>query len=470
MSQKQPKPYLPYVYYNESILELSKELLMLQDYFEGKPNDDPSLAMDAMRTYDTLVNARFAYGGLRIKIPIMIREEQEWVMYVTFTSCFPKEHEAQMIADMLCVLEALKIIVKQVYVIHLNANYVRGKELNVRELLVVSDALYNQKNHANHALLKLIEERRRDVFAFVPKLAQTLTKEDIPSIRCNTCTRGGKCTYFDTCFPQKVSCTSVLNLVQSRKKYELLAQGIEDIKDVDMSELEGTRFQYAQIMAARMKHTYIDDFAVRDWVTTCIHYPISYLDFEWETYAYPPYHGMKPYDVLVFQYSLHVETEKDCELQHFEFLGTKDCREDFIRHLLKDVPKTGSILVFNMEGAEKLRLKQLAQQFPSYQQELDALCDRMVDLSLPFSTGNIYDSRMEGFYSLKKLVTVFSDYNYQDLDISYGMDAVRAWRLLDNVEDDISEEIQKALYTYCAMDTYAEYIIYHKILALLERG
>lgn len=470
LSQTQPKPYLPFVYYNESIIELSKELLMLRDYFEGQPNDDPALALAALETHDTLVNARFAYGGLRIKVPIMIREEDGWMLYFTYTSCYPKEHDAQTIADTICVLEALKIKVKQVYAIHLNAEYVRGETLDVRQLLIVSDSLYNQKNHANHTILALVEERRRDVFAFVPKLAETMMKEELSSIRSNTCTRGGKCSYFETCYPQKECCTSVLNLVQSSKKYELLERGIQDMKDIDIEDVEGTRHQYAQIMAARTKKTYVDTFAVGDWVKNCIQYPISYLDFEWETYAYPPYKGMKPYDVLVFQYSLHVEKEKDAKLEHYEYLGTKDCREDFIQHLLKDIPKTGTIMVFNMEGAEKLRLKQLAQQFPKYQKELDALCERMVDLSLPFSTGNIYDSRMEGFFSLKKLVSVFSDYDYQDLDISYGMDAVRAWRLLDNLEDEQSEAIQKALYTYCAMDTYAEFIVYHKILALLERG
>lgn len=57
-----------------------------------------------------------------------------------------------------------------------------------------------------------------------------------------------------------------------------------------------------------------------------------------------------------------------------------------------------------------------------------AVWERMVDLSLPFSTGNVYDIRMAGFYSLKRLVPVFSDYSYQDLEISYGMDAVEKWR------------------------------------------
>lgn len=52
----------------------------------------------------------------------------------------------------------------------------------------------------------------------------------------------------------------------------------------------------------------------------------------------------------------------------------------------------------------------------------------MADLSLLFSTGNVYDIRMTGLYSLKGLVPVSFDYGYQDLEVSYDMDAVEKWR------------------------------------------
>ena len=46
-----------------------------------------------------------------------------------------------------------------------------------------------------------------------------------------------------------------------------------------------------------------------------------------------------------------------------------------------------------MEGAEKLRLKQLASQFEEYREELDSICSRMVDLSKPFEAGLYYNSK-----------------------------------------------------------------------------
>lgn len=82
-----------------------------------------------------------------------------------------------------------------------------------------------------------------------------------------------------------------------------------------------------------------------------------------------------------------------------------------------------------MDGAEKLRLIQLSEQFPEYEKDLMAICERMIDLSKPFEQGIYYDSRMRGHYSLKNLLPVFrADYTYEDLDIQNGMSAVYAYR------------------------------------------
>ncbi|MEG0469079.1 MAG: DUF2779 domain-containing protein [Longicatena sp.] len=118
---------------------------------------------------------------------------------------------------------------------------------------------------------------------------------------------------------------------------------------------------------------------------------------------------------------------------------------------------------------QKLRLVQLAQQFPQYEEELKQVWLRMVDLSLPFSTGNVYDLRMQGGYSLKTLVSIYSDYTYQDLAISYGMDAVDKWRQYHEANPEEKKEIYEQLTQYCSMDTYAEYIVYHALKELASK-
>ena len=212
----------------------------------------------------------------------------------------------------------------------------------------------------------------------------------------------------------------------------------------------------------------MDRAALQVWMKQ-IKYPISYLDFEWDTFAIPPYKNMKPFDVLCFQYSLHVETS-DGNLTHYNFFESKDCRRHFVEKLIKDLPKTGTILVYNMEGAEKLRLKQLASQFEEYREELESICSRMVDLSKPFEAGLYYNSKMRGHYSLKSILPVFSkDVSYHDLDIQNGLNAVFAYRTYDEKDEKEKKEVKEAISTYCQMDTYAEYVVYHGLIKEVEK-
>lgn len=457
----------PFVYYNEDMMELVIQRLRIKEYFEGNTGDDGTVALKALKHYNVLINARFVLEDLRIKIPVMIKGEQGYILYFTYASCFPKESEAQGIQDHISVLNSLGIDVEAVYVIHLNASYVREDNLDVDQLLIITDCLYNARNHPQHTITTLLSSCKRNLKDVLVEMRKTQQLKACKRKRSKVCTRGLKCTYFDRCFPQPKA-ASILNLIGSAHKLEMYEKGIVNLKDADFNLIEGNRHQYAQIMADKNGGLFYDKPALRTWLNDSIEYPLSYLDFEWETFAFPPYQGMKPYDVLCFQYSLHIEEEKNAELIHHEYLGTGDCRIAFIEHLLADIPDTGTILVFNMDGAEKLRLKQLAKQFPAYSKQLLRLCDRMVDLSLPFSSGNFYHIDMEGLYSLKKLVTIFSDFAYNELDISYGLEAVRNWRMLNNLNDEEIEKIKSQLFTYCAMDTYAMILVYHGLLSLVE--
>ncbi|MEG0330355.1 MAG: DUF2779 domain-containing protein [Longicatena sp.] len=470
LSRSNRKNFIPFVNYNENMSELCKELLMIAEdnAFVGKVNDDGALALGAYKEKKTLINARFAYEDVRIKVPFLLCEEDKTILYFTYTNCYPKESEAQGMADTISVLEALDINVDEVYAIHLNHEYIRKDSLDVKELFIINDCLYNNKNKAHKTIQDLLAQDKRDIKPLLAALRACEESEDVKIKRTTACTRGNKCPYYEDCFRENVEDSSVLSLVQSAHKYDMKEDGIQDLKDVDIKRIEGTRHQYAQIMADKLGGCYVDKGALTCWINEHISYPISYLDFEWETFAYPPYKGMRPFDVLAFQYSLHIEEKDGDALQHVNFIAEGDCREAFVVDLLAHVPKTGTILVYNMEGAEKLRLRQLAQQFPQYEKELEQIWERMLDLSLPFSTGNVYDVRMRGFYSLKTLVPIFSDYNYQDLAISYGMDAVEAWRLYEKSEPAEKAIIYQQLSEYCSMDTYAEYIVYHALKKLAK--
>ena len=469
-SRHEPLTFFPFVHPCASMGELAIRYFDLKNYYEGKIGDAGSRAVQALQRYDALVNARFEAQGVRIRITLMRRTAQGFDVYFGYRSCYPHESEAQKIADQLTVLQTLQIPVANVYILCLNADYIRKEHLNIKELLLVSDRLFNQKNKLRHTIREMTTPLMRDLREMSSNCESCIAQGSCPLIvRSQVCTRKGKCRYFDRCFPQQLPDDSILYLQQSAHKLEMYEEGIERLQDADLDRVEGFRFQFAQIRAAQNQGFAFDECALRTWLVQNITYPITYLDFEWDTYAIPPYEGMRPFDVLCFQYSMHIETEPDAPLLHREFLGEEDCRITFIEQLLRDLPSQGPILVFNMEGAEKLRLIQLAEQFPIYEERLTSICQRMIDLSLLFSAGVVHHVKMHGMYSLKTLLPIFSDHSYQELDISFGMDAVKEYRAMKQCTREERKKIKEQLLLYCGMDTYAEYVLLHGLERLLQK-
>ena len=156
------------------------------------------------------------------------------------------------------------------------------------------------------------------------------------------------------------------------------------------------------------------------------------------------------------------------EIDHRIYVGPKDCREEFIKSLIEYLPTSGPILAYNAEGAECLRLKELGDIFPQYKDELDKINSRFIDLAVPFIEGLVYDIRMQGNYTLKKLVDICSDYSYADLDIYDGMQAVYNWRNIDRGLS--SEKIIDDLKEYCSLDAYGLFLVYKWLIKLIVKS
>jgi hypothetical protein len=175
---------------------------------------------------------------------------------------------------------------------------------------------------------------------------------------------------------------------------------------------------------------------------------------------------MKPYDVLPFEYSIDILYE-DGHRDHTVWLSTGDDRADLARSMIHDIPAEGTIMAYNAEGAEKIRIRELADLLPEYRETLLSFNERMEDLQLPFESGTVYDIRMRGQWSLKVLMSMMDDPGYHDLGIQQGMDAVFEWRHLDLSEDVKNrQEIIDNLKAYCGMDSYAMTVVYRWLMEI----
>lgn len=465
--QHHPLPYESFFHMSQPFYELWMKYLNLDSTSMGHTGDDNEKSLSLLNEHGLLIQGRFSYKGCRTRIPVLKKIENGYLAIYPYLSAFPKEHEARTMKINQLILEKLGIQITKNQILYLNKDYVRQDELNLSELFLISDKLFNRRNNLHLTIDECMEKENIDLDAMISRTESIVDAQKMPLVtREKKCTAGRRCAYYSTCFDEsKEPDDSVLFLTTSSNKLKAYDQGIQHLKDMPIDQIDGFRLQYAQYMASTNKGYFIDHCAIHSWLKE-IQYPISYLDFEWDTFAIPPYKGLKPFDVLCFQYSLHIENEKG-ELKHLDFFDYGDCREGFIQSLIQSVPKEGSILVYNMEGAEKLRLRQLSEQFPQYAQDLKQIYNRMIDLSKPFECGLFYDNRMRGHYSLKSVMPIFTnDYSYADLSINDGLQAVQAYRVFENADEDQRNLLRNNIRLYCQMDTMAEYIVYHGLLEM----
>lgn len=222
--------------------------------------------------------------------------------------------------------------------------------------------------------------------------------------------------------------------------------------------------------------TYFDKARI-SYALSQIKYPIYHLDFESYNCPLPRFKGENPYMQSLFQYSLHKEEQEgicDIEKNHTEYLAPdhKDHREDLIKKMIEDIDlsKGGTVLVYN-QTFEKTRLKELARMFPKYKKELDNINDHVFDLyyvlrgnknmfegyytedEIPSYT--YYDNKLHGSFSIKKVLPIFTDLTYKNLEVKNGTEAILTYGMLPTLTPLEYQNKYLALRIYCRQDTWA---------------
>lgn len=213
-----------------------------------------------------------------------------------------------------------------------------------------------------------------------------------------------------------------------------------------------------------------------------LQYPLYYLDFESFPCPIPRYKGEGPYNQSVFQYSLHVERERgiiDKDRDHFEFLAPddNDHRLELVERLISDIDlsKGGTVIVYN-KSFEQTRIKEFIKLFPQYKEQLEKINNHIFDLLYLISTNfkfyidlgcspkesktvNYYNKKLQGSYSIKKVLPLFSELSYASMNIGNGTEAIAAYANFKNLCKEDLEKIRDDLIEYCKQDTWAMVII-----------
>jgi len=455
--------FQPYLRTDESFNDLLIDYLKIDNYFIGVKNDVTERFLDNKDLYEWFLHPRFEDRELRINIPIMHKVDDNYDLYFIYYGTEIRDLDLITYRIAVSILCKLGIGVNDINIIYLNSDYINNGTINVFELFKVTDTYKDEK------IIDLVIGGDLDYESIIDSMNDE-TRLETPAKKCKFCRLNGLCEFYSKCFPneEQIEDDSILTLVSSKYKNMMFDEGIKYLKDVDLQRLEGNRVQFAQIKASMNGGLYVDSYVLKKWMEKLNVRPISFIDFEWDRYLVPPYANMKPMDVLCFEFALYY-LDNNNHMEHRTFVGTGDCRKEFIEGLIEYLPSDGPILAYNADGAEKLRLEELGNMFPEYKQHLESIKNRFIDLAIPFIEGIVYDVRMQGNYTLKKLVDIVSDYSYSNLEIADGMQAVFNWRDADKGSKE-NESIINNLKEYCSLDAYGLYLVYKWLSKLINES
>ena len=319
-----------------------------------------------------------------------------------------------------------------------------------------------------------IESLYDQVLEFLPRipnevrrLKNVIESPDIPNVDIGPhCSDPYDCDFKGTCW-KHIPNYSVFNIsrLNKDKKFNLYNQGVITLDQIDLDRTDLNPNQVLQVKSEIDGTSFIDKDKIRNF-TNGLSYPLYFLDFETIGPAVPKYNGSRPYQQLVFQYSLHVQETSSSEIIHKEYLANpiEDPRIGFIEQLINDCGTSGDILVYNI-GFERGKLNDLIGVFSEYSTELRGIVNRLKDLMIPFQQKWYYTPEMRGSYSIKDVLpALVPGLSYNDLEINEGGNASNVFISMINGDFKGNEsQTRKSLLEYCKRDTYAMVKIVEKL-------
>jgi len=350
------------------------------------------------------------------------------------------------------VLLEQKIPLGRTYLIRLNRDYTRQGELDIPSLFVTDDFTIE------------VDESLDEIRASMENAYEILASEKEPPGACSCIAKGrsAHCTTFEYSNPHvpEYSVHDIARIGMSKRKLaELVDSGIFHVKDVP-DDIKLSEIQQKQVNVAQRGTPSIDGEGIAVFLAT-FKYPLSFIDYETYPSAIPRFDGYHPYNQIPFQFSLHIVEKPGTEAVHSEFLYTgKECPdESFAQALLAQVPKSGSVLVWNQKFEKGIN-SQVAERLPEYKTFMERLNSRVIDLIDPFAGKNqtFVHPDFRGSASIKAVLPVLAPHlSYKKLHIQEGGTASNTWNeIVTDVYDAEERDMKiKALKEYCHLDTLA---------------
>lgn len=353
----------------------------------------------------TIYEATFVYDNIIVAVDVLDLRNGVWNAFEVKSTTKVKDTHYTDAAIQYYVLSA-QLWKIEMYIVFINREYIRMGALELQKLFTATKV---------SSELKALQE---NILSQTRKLKLTLLGAEPDTAVGPQCTSPYTCSFYDYCH-----------------------------KDLPYE----TGDNDAMVTA----NNYIDQEAIREYVGQVI-YPIGFLDFETIMPAVPMFDQSRPYQQMVFQYSLHTQKSAEHSIAHHELLAdcTGDPRLQIIPALLEQTLSLETVFVYNV-GFERSRINEMAQDFPQYASALNALAYKLLDL-MPVFRSWYRTAEMGSRYSIKVVLPALCpDLNYDDLLIGDGIHASMAFlNLYQETDEEKIAAIRAQLITYCTQDTF----------------
>ncbi|MFA5010534.1 MAG: DUF2779 domain-containing protein [Ignavibacteria bacterium] len=403
---------------------------------------------------DVIYEAAFQFEGVLVIADIMTKNENKWKVYEVKSSTKIEEYQINDTAIQYFVISKCGIDIDDISIVYINNQYVRQGEIDVQQLFTIE------------SVKEQVVPIQDFVDTNITRFKEVLAGKNIPEIDIGEqCDYPFECEFKGHCW-KHIPEYSLFDLSRiSKKAFELYRNGITEIKDIP-NDFPLTTAQAIERECFLQNKNYIDRNEIKSFLDG-LSYPMYFMDFETIQYAVPMFDNSRPYQQIGFQYSMFRKDSREGDAVHYEFLGDgkSDPRREFIENLLRDAGNKGTILVYNA-SFEIQRLKEIARDFPEYEEGVNKMLPRIADLMVPFRNKSYYKPEMKGGYSIKKVLPAINpDYTYENLEIQEGSAAGMEYLRMSSLSDEEEKsKIRKNLLEYCKRDTWGMAVILEELM------
>ena len=415
-------------------------------------NKDPQVMADQTRKLidngcTIIYEATFIYKDLIAMCDILMVTRNGVVIFEVKSATEVKDEYIDDVAFQEYVISKCRFTVDQANIIYINTYYVRNGKLEYDKLFTIAD------------ITEKIDERR-NIININEDLGviNAILKYDMPKTHIGKqCKKPNECDYCKACW-EHIPDYSVFNLYRvSDKAYSYYEDGIITLNDIHESGIPLKGIQKLQVDTLLSGEPVINKVAIKKFIDN-LKYPLYYLDFETFQEAIPSHDGIRPYEQVPFQYSLHIQHEANGEQVHKEFLGKEGTnpKRALAEQICQDIGLAGTVLAYNM-SFEGTVLKKLAEEYPDLADHLLTIASNLDDLLIPFRETWYYTKEMKGSFSIKSVLPAL-----------YPPEAMAAFPRMATMTAEEVDETRRNLLKYCGLDTYAMVKVLDKLREVAE--